>query len=184
MADKPKYYWDACMWIALINKEANRFEACRYIIEQAQRGDVEIWTSTFTYAEVFKRKCGDENTGLTVGDDQAFEDYLEQDFVKLIQVDVDVGRAARKLLRAHSTIGKPQDAVHVASALIENIDELHTFDRADLLALDSVLKCQNGNALRIVKPPNPPDPNDGTLFDKSLEIKRSDEDVQLKTANS
>lgn len=172
------------MWIALIKREANRFDSCRHIIEQAQRGEVEIWTSTFTYAEVFKRKCAAETTGLASTDDQAFEDYLEQDFVKLIQVDVDVGRAARKLLRAHPTIGKPQDAVHVASALIENVNELHTFDRADLLALDNMLKCQNGSPLRIVKPPIPPDPNDGTLFDMNLIVEEKNEASERKKANS
>lgn len=178
MAEKPRYYWDACMWIALIRREVNRFEACRHIIEQAQRGDAEIWTSTFTYAEVYKRKCSDSQSGIEQADDQAFEDYLEQNYVKRIQVDVDVGRAARRLLRAHPSIGKPQDAVHVASALIENVGVLHTFDRADLLALNGKISCQDGTSLQIVKPPDPPDPDAGTLFEKpkvSDEIEKPDE---------
>lgn len=165
MADKPRYYWDACMWIALIRREPKRFEACRFLIDQAQRGEIEIWTSAFTYAEVYRRRCSGENVGIGADDDRAFEDYIEQEFVKLIQVDSDVGRGARILLRTHSTIGKPQDAIHVASALIENVTELHTFDREDLLKLDGVLKCQNGEPLRIKRPPDPPDPNAGTMFE-------------------
>jgi predicted nucleic acid-binding protein len=153
------------MWIALINREPRRFDACKHIIEQAQRGDVELWTSAFTYAEVYKKKCSINTVGIDVSDDQSFEDYIEQDFVKLIQVDSDVGRAARRLLRAHPSIGKPQDAVHVASALLENVHELHTFDREDLLNLDEKLRCVDGTPLRIRTPPNPPDPLSGTLFE-------------------
>jgi predicted nucleic acid-binding protein len=178
LADKPKFYWDACMWIALINREASRFEACRHILEQAQRGEVEIWTSTFTYAEVYKRKCSNISDGIAQADDQAFEDYIEQEFVKLVQVDSDVGRAARRLLRSHPSIGKPQDAIHVASALLENVSELHTFDRADLLELDGKLKCQDGTTLRIKVPPNPPDPNEGTLFQNINAKRDSEKEVQ------
>jgi predicted nucleic acid-binding protein len=176
LVEKPKYYWDACMWIALINREANRYDACKYIIEQAQRGEVEIWTSAFTFAEVFKKKCSPVASGLSSDDDQAFEDYIEQEFVKVIQVDTDVGRGARRLLRAHPSIGKPQDAIHVASALIESVAILHTFDNADLLGLDGQLKCQDGNLLKIQGPSEPPDPDAGTMFEgmKTGEDKQDD----------
>jgi len=153
------------MWIALIKREQARFESCKYVIEKAQRGEVQIWTSTFTLAEVYKRKVGTEDIGLPEADDQAFVDYIEQDFVFKVAVDTDVGTAARRLLRKYPAIGKPQDAVHVATALLENLDELHTFDRADLLGLDGVLDRQDGSKLRICLPPSPPDPNEGTLFE-------------------
>lgn len=153
------------MWIALIRRESLRFDACSHIIEQAQRNEIEIWTSTFTYAEVFKRTCSGNAVGIEQGDDRPFEDYLEQEFVKLIQVDVDVGQAARRLLRQYPVIGKPQDAIHVASALIENIHVFHTFDRANLLGLDAKLSCLDKEPLRILEPPKPPDPLSGTLFE-------------------
>lgn len=153
------------MWIALIKREPSRFDACKFIIEKAQRSEVEIWTSMFTLAEVWKRRCAGEDTGLPEADDEAFEDYIEQEFVFRVAVDSDVGTAARRLLRKHPSIGKPQDAIHVATALIENVDELHTFDRADLLSLDGVLDRQDGEKLKICTPPPPPDPNEGTLFE-------------------
>lgn len=166
------------MWIALINREAGRFESCKYVIEQAQRGEVEIWTSTFTYAEVFKRPCGGSQVGISPTDDKGFEDYIEQDFVFQIQVDRDVGVAARRILRQHPKIGKPQDAIHVVSALIENIDQLHTFDRDDLLHLDGKLNRQDGLPLQICRPPSPPDPDEGTLFEalgKKSELDQPDD---------
>ncbi|MDX2103325.1 MAG: PIN domain-containing protein [Alphaproteobacteria bacterium] len=165
LADKPRYYWDACMWIALIKREQGRFDACSYLIEQAQRGKIEIWTSAFTYAEVYKRNCSGASAGIDAADDSSFEDYIEQEFVQLVQVDSDVGRAARRLLRQYPSIGKPQDAVHIASALLLDVHELHTFDRQNLLALDGKLKCQDETPLKIKVPPTPPSPDAGTLFE-------------------
>lgn len=161
------------MWIALIKRERARFDACAHLIQQAQRGDIEIWTSAFTYAEVYKKHCSGEPAGIAPIDDQSFEDYIEQDFVQLVQVDADVGRAARRLLRQYPTIGKPQDATHVASALLMNVHELHTFDRENLLDLNEKLKCQDGVCLKIKIPDNPPDPDSGTLFE-GLQIEESE----------
>ena len=110
-------------------------------------------------------KCSDNATGIDAGDDKSFDDYIEQEFVKLIQVDSDVGRSARRLLRRYPIIGKPQDAVHVASALIENVHKLHTFDRQDLQSLDRTLKCVDGTPLLIRPPPPSPDPLVGTMFE-------------------
>lgn len=165
MADKPRYYWDACCWIALIKQEPDRIDSLRYVIEMAQRGDVEIWTSTFTLAEVFKRRCGSENAELPAIDDEAFEDYLEQDFVQRVQVDVDVGTAARRLLRRFPSIRKPQDAVHVATAVLNGVDEFHTFDGHDLLPLNGQIPAMGGGRLKICRPPAAPDPLAGTMFE-------------------
>lgn len=153
------------MWIALIKREHGRFDACAHLIERAQRGEIEIWTSAFTYAEVYKKNCSGTQASIDAVDDKSFEDYIEQEFVQLVQVDADVGRVARRLLRQYPGIGKPQDAVHVASAVLMDVHELHTFDRRDLLALDEKLKCLDGTPLRIKIPPTPPDLDAGTLFE-------------------
>lgn len=165
MAKKPKYYWDACCWIGLIRQEPDKVDSLRHVIEMAQRGDVEIWTSTFTLAEVFKRRRSDAASELPAENDTAFEDYLEQDFVQRVQVDVDVGTAARRLLRRFPAIKKPQDAIHAATAALSSVDELHTFDGHDLLPLDGQIPMPDGRRLKMCKPPLPPDPLAGTLFE-------------------
>jgi predicted nucleic acid-binding protein len=180
LVNKPKYYWDACIWIGLIRQETDKIDSCRHIIELAQKGEVEIWTSAFTLAEVYKRKCGDVIAELAAPDDQAFEDYLEQDYVQRVQVDVDIGTAARRLLRSFPTLGKPQDAIHVATAAFHNVDELHTFDRENLLGLNGKIPMANGGKLKICKPPPPPNPNKGTLFE-SLANEGSTEDEKSDT---
>lgn len=158
MSEVPKYYWDACAWIGLIQQEADRFEALNYVIEEAKAGRAEIWTSNFTLAEVFKRPCAGENKGLATAEDVSFEDYILQDFVKRVQVDLDVGTLARRLLRAYPQIKKPQDAIHLATALLNNIDELHTYDGNDLLDLSEKIERKDGAKLKICSPPSPPPP--------------------------
>jgi predicted nucleic acid-binding protein len=168
---RPKYYWDACAWIGLIQQEPDKIGSLRHVMELAQKGQVEIWTSAFTLAEVFKRRCGGDQVGLNLSDDSAFEDYLTQDYVQRVQVDVDVGTAARRLLRRYPQIRKPQDAIHAATAALNNIDELHTFDGDDLLPMDGLIPMQNGDRLKICRPPNPPEiprdphPFEGTMFE-------------------
>ena len=96
--------------------------------------------------------------GIQEAQDRAFEDYIEAEFVRKINVDVDVGNLARRLLRLHPGLGKPQDAVHVASCLLANLDELHTFDRSDLLRFDGALLRRDKVRLKICMPPAPPEP--------------------------
>ena len=155
-SEKPKYYWDACIWITLIaHRHSSRGKACESVLQQAKAGKCEIWTSSFCLAEVFKRKCDGESVGLAEERDAYFEDLIEQEFIHKISVDVDVGKVARRLLRKFPQIGKPQDAIHVASCLLSNVDALHTFDRDDLLKLDGKLDRQDQKKLAICEPPEP-----------------------------
>ena len=159
MAEKPRYYWDACAWIALIQQELNRFDALKYAIDEAKAGNVEIWTSNFTLAEVYKRPCGGpDQSGLAPDQDAPFEDYILQNFVQRVQVDWDVGILARRLLRLYPEIVKPQDGIHLATALLNNCDELHTYDRENLLGLTGKIDRKDGSKLRINVPPNRPPP--------------------------
>lgn len=165
MATKRRYYWDACIWISLIQREEGRFERCKYLTERAEAGELEIVTSTFTLAEVYKRNCGSGQVSLTEENDRVFEDYILKPFIEKVQVDYDVGVAARRLLRRHPQIGKPQDAIHVATAILRNVDALHSFDRDDLLGLSGQLERLDGKRLDICPPPEVPDPNAGTLLE-------------------
>jgi len=45
-------------------------------------------------------------------------------------VDLMIGDGARKLLRQYPALNKPQDAIHVMTALYHNLDVMHTFDPA------------------------------------------------------
>ena len=154
----PKYYWDACIWIELITRQdTSRVGCCEYVIEQARSGTAELWTSAFTLAEVWKRKCEGELVSLPEASDDAFEDFIEKEFIRKIQVDVDVGTLARRLLRKYPGLGKPQDAIHVASCLLNNIDEMHTFDESHLIKFNGQLPRLDRVKLTIGPPPDPAD---------------------------
>lgn len=160
MTNPTKIYWDACCWIGLINQEPDKIVQCEHVISLAESGDIEIWTSHFTLAEVYKRKCENADVGLDEAGDRAFEDFISQDRlnVKMVNVDYPVGILARRLLRAHPELRKPQDAIHLASALIWRLDEFHTFDGDNILPLKGLLERPDGVILHICVPPNPPPP--------------------------
>lgn len=158
MAEPKKFYWDACIWISLINEEEPISSRCKALIEMARRGLVEIWTSSISLAEVYKKKCDGDIVSITEEKDSNFENFIEQDFLVVVQVDHRVGIYARRLLRSNSILRKPNDAIHLASAALNNLDEFHTSDRENLLPLDGEISCEDGRSLKICLPPEPPLP--------------------------
>ena len=167
MVSTPKYYWDACIWIELITQfDPDRVIRCQHVVDLAEKGLVEIWTSAFTLAEVWKRKCEGQDASLQQAHDRTFEDYIEQEIITKVSVDIDVGNLARRLLRQHPGLGKPQDAIHVATCLLNNVDELHTFDSADLIDFTAKFPRIDRKKLLIGAPPAPPqDPQRGLQLD-------------------
>lgn len=155
MPEPRKIYWDACVWIALIGGEHDRAARCESLIALAKAGDVQIWTSSLTLAEVFKHRTGGAAVALPADRDHAFEAFLEQDFVVEVQVDHEIGVLARQLLRQHGCLKRPADAVHLATALANNLDELHTFDGTNLIPLNGVVLRADRTPLVIREPPEP-----------------------------
>ena len=149
-------YWDSCNWIGLINEDPGKIEPLRYIYQQGQNGEIEIFTSTFALAEVFRLKCEDSEKQLPEEKDQIFEETLDQDFVVYVQLTREIGRYARRLLRRTEGLRVPQDAIHLASAAWHNVDELQTFDGNHLLHLDGKVERRDGQKLKICTPQVPP----------------------------
>lgn len=150
----PRVYWDACAWIAFINKEmpsagntitCPRFEMCRNTLRRAENGDIEIVTSAFTLAEVCKRTPDPNSPAVNLAA------FFDQKYVLLVPIDKQIGMRAQNLQLAGIGGLKPPDAVHLASALIANVPFFHTFDKK-LLDLDKKLSLADGNELRILRP--------------------------------
>jgi predicted nucleic acid-binding protein len=153
LANPKKIYWDSCVWIGLINEDEDKIDRCRYVLEQAQKGEMQVWTSSLTLAEVFKKKCDGKVLAIEEAHDADFEKYIEQEFLVEVQLDHDVGVMARRLLRSHQELKKPADAIHLASAALNNVDELHTFDGDNLLGLNGKVQRRDGKMLVICHPP-------------------------------
>lgn len=156
-----RIYWDACSWIAYIQKEMpggkskvteKRFDMCRQTLIRATAGEIEIATSAATLSEV----CKPGKTGSPVANLAAF---FNQPYILVVDVDKRVGMRAQGLQLAGISGLKPFDALHVASAQIANADFFHTFDKR-LLDLSGQLNCDDGKPLKIVKPTEeiPPPP--------------------------
>jgi predicted nucleic acid-binding protein len=132
MANK-RVAWDACAWIALIQQERirdqttgqiieDRYAMCRNVIKAAEADQIEIITSALCYAEVCKNK------DLLDRDEDKVAAFFENDYVLPVSLDRAVGERARTLMMSGAANLKPADACHLATALIGNADELHTFD--------------------------------------------------------
>lgn len=149
MATK-KVYWDACAWIAYINKETsvngiNRFALCESVILNAVAGQIEIATSAFTLAEVCK------SSKIKAGGVHNLSSFFDQPYILLAPVDRVIGTRAQDIQQAGTSNLKPPDAIHIASALELGINEMHTFDKG-ILKLDGAFKINSKNSLIIKNP--------------------------------
>jgi predicted nucleic acid-binding protein len=155
-----RLYWDSCDFLGLINPDEAKHADCRAVWEEAKRGDAILFTSFFAFAEVFKAKCEGVAKPLAEADDKRIEALFRQTWVQPVLVDERIGTAARRLMRQHPECKKPSDAIHLATALALNVDEMHTYDGTDLLNLSEKVMRADGRPLRICTPhvPSPPAP--------------------------
>ena len=149
MSDPVKVYWDACAWLGLINGEEGKKADLEFVWSKAQHGEAEIWTSAFCIAEVYRRKC-EQWDGLSVENDALIDSMFDQNFVKVVQLDMEIARLAKSLLRAHDKLKKPSDAIHLATAVHWDVAQLHTYDSSDLIGLN--VQTADGSELTICKP--------------------------------
>ena len=125
----------------------DRETMCKTIIRQAEAKPqlVEIATSALSLVEV----CKHPKSKSTKTSDLAA--YFEHDYILLVNLDRFSGEKARELMQAGYPGLKPPDAIHIASAIISNAEELHTFDDG-VLKLDGLISKSDGSKLKIVKP--------------------------------
>ena len=125
------------------NVVEDRDGMCRSVIEAAKKRQIEIVTSIFTQAEVFKP--GDAATA-------NLEAFFENDYILRVNVDKFVSDRAQAIMGSGISKGlKPADATHLATAAISNAEEMHTFDER-LLKLDGKLDKADGTKLKVCKP--------------------------------
>lgn len=154
MADPPRsVYWDSCAWIGFIKEEADKITPLRHVWTEAQRGRYVIWTSTYSYLEVMGSPLKHGETYPPEEEDDPIFAMFAQPHVRRAAVDVEIAKLARRLKREHHpTLSKRSDAIHLATALFHNVDELHSWNSSDLLPFNGKVQRRDGLPLVICVP--------------------------------
>lgn len=134
-AERPVYYWESSIWIVYFNEGRQHPDVYEYLDEiftLIMRDQVIIVTSVITRAELLESRLGPKNL-------RSYDDL----FARKNIVDQPVTRAITMLAsdyRSHfgslTKAGKFADAIHLATAVDNKVDEMHTTDADDLLPCD------------------------------------------------
>lgn len=139
-----RFYWDASVFSAWLNKEEGRFDICDAILRAAEEGQVKIVTSAITLVEVFGYSLAELHGGnlshqQITDKDYQVESLFNAEYIEVVNVDRFIARTARDLRRNHPQLRrKTIDAIHIASALNTEVEELHSYDTEDMLKLSSI----------------------------------------------
>ena len=152
-----RYYWDSCVFIALISnledeESIEKRNNCTAVLSQAMDGSVQILTSTVSLTEVItaegfrKKKTPDKIK-------DKLRDLFREPYITLINCDLLRAEEARELIWNHKITAL--DAIHVASAVYAKVQAMHTYDglsqkkRSGILSLDGKI---GDPPLKIVTP--------------------------------
>jgi predicted nucleic acid-binding protein len=118
-------YWDSDCFLAWLQNEAGKADACREILEAADEGKILLVTSALTLAEVLylrgRRPISKSRKEIVV-------DFFRNDYIAVRNVTRQVAELARELVWDQSI--KPKDAVHVATVLEARLSLLNAFDES------------------------------------------------------
>ncbi|HEY7030590.1 MAG TPA: type II toxin-antitoxin system VapC family toxin [Thermomicrobiales bacterium] len=123
-------YWDACSLIAFIAGEAGRADSCRKLLDEAASGAYLAFTSAITLAEVTRRR----HHAVTPEHRQKIERFFENPSIQVVNADRFTVLRAREPIWEHLSL-RPNDAIHLASALRARCSLFYTYDTG-LLDLD------------------------------------------------
>ena len=127
----PRRLWDSCVILDYLAGTPGVADACSRIIEQGERGEIEIVVSMLATVEVAYLEGYDDHES-----ESRIREFLGRDYVILAAIDVGIATLARELIRKYKDGPKlrPADATHLSTAVRLNIPVLETTD-SDLLKL-------------------------------------------------
>lgn len=154
---KPRYYWDTCIYFAWLRQEEAHKEQLPAINDNANENKKKnntIVTSVITLMEVLENLEPDE--------ERQFQECMRPGAHELKELTMPIARKARfyrgyylKNLVEGSRLSFP-DAIHLATAMLETVDEVHTLDdgkkdkhKFSLLKLDGSVA---GDVMKVCKP--------------------------------
>lgn len=164
MTGRKSYYWDSCVFLTWLNRNSPHEIALRgdfisviqQILEENEKGRCQIITSQVTFIEALP-------SGHSAVDDIFLKRLLSRDPNQAYDVDPRVTSKAReirdfyfKLKQDDPSVRVPNtpDSIHLATAIILKVDEVHTFDTGKKDQFDWIALSGNiaGYNLAISKP--------------------------------
>ena len=172
---KPIIYWDTCIYLAWIKNEVrkdNEMDGVEDVANKISKNHVRLISSEILFTEILEITLDDVAK-------KRLADLFKHRNCTRISVGPRVSQFAseirsyylqQKTLDGLTTVTTP-DAIHLATAILYDASEFHTFDKLDKPGKSRGLLTLNGNVagypLVICKPPIP---SKGPLFD-SLPLK-------------
>jgi predicted nucleic acid-binding protein len=121
---KRRLYLDSSVFLAYLNGNETYSPQAKSIVEAAQSGDVEIWTSYLTMAEVTKRR-GVQFPRPT-NDELNVTEMFQNPVIKYVTIDYVVGTYSQQIIWDFQK--QPRDALHLASAVFAKCEIVYAID--------------------------------------------------------
>lgn len=147
-------YWDSDAFLGWLQAEPGKSDLCAGTLKRADLGEVIIFTSALTIAEVLWMRGAP-----MIPQEKAdiVRKFFRRSYFRVRNVTRSISENAQDLVWTQAI--RPKDAIHVATALDARASALETFD-AELLKKSGII----GNPALIIRKPVPP--AQGGLFDR------------------
>ncbi len=116
-------YWDSDAFLGYLNDEKDKASACHGVLEAAQSGRILIVTSALTITEVLHVK---NQKPVPAEKRDLIAKFFKQPYISVQNVTRKIAEFAQSVYWDHGI--QPKDAIHVATAIINRIPVLNTFD--------------------------------------------------------
>jgi predicted nucleic acid-binding protein len=133
VAELQRIYWDACVFLSYINGVADRLPIIDELLNKARAGEFELLTSSLSHAEVAFAESEKDEGQLDPEIEEKIDDLWRPGGpVKTVEFYDLIGLEARQLVRQGISQGwgllKPNDAMHLATAVRMEVTEMQTYD--------------------------------------------------------
>ena len=117
--------WDSSVVIGYLTGDQRIHSVCSQIIQQAERGNIEILVS-----QLAKSECAYIGGESDSGSERIIREFFGREYINSVNLDDAISGIVRGLIRKYrgSPSIKPLDAIHLATAIQWNIPIFETTD--------------------------------------------------------
>ena len=124
MPERPaRRYWDSDCFLGWLAEEADKVDACRQVLDIAERGDIQIVTSALTLSEVLLMRG---RSAVPASRRATVRGFFGRSYIVVVPIGREIAERSQDLVWDHGI--RPKDALHVASAISTGLTLFNTFD--------------------------------------------------------